>query len=86
MPVWLFHFPLPSLEEEYEMQCSWSEDEDKCTFILLDCSLPDTHGTGQHGGGMAGDVNLFFNDPDERTTAEIEVMVAEQLSRRKVRV
>ncbi|GAX82981.1 hypothetical protein CEUSTIGMA_g10408.t1 [Chlamydomonas eustigma] len=72
-----------SLDEEYDMQRSWSEDEDKCTFIILDCSLPDTPGTGQHGGRMAGDVNLFFNDPDERATAEIEVMVAEEQSRRK---
>mmetsp|Transcript_34213 Transcript_34213/g.75893 ORF Transcript_34213/g.75893 Transcript_34213/m.75893 type:complete len:206 (-) Transcript_34213:1962-2579(-) len=72
-----------TMEEEYQMQASWAADEDKCTFILLDRSLPDTPGTGSHGGAMAGDVNLFFNDPDDRTTAEIEVMVAEQKSRRK---
>lgn len=72
-----------SLEEEYAMQQSWYEDEDKCTFILLDPSLPDTEGTGRHGGGMAGDVNLYFNDHDTRQTAEIEVMVAEPACRRK---
>ena len=24
----------------------------ECTFILLDPTLPDTEGTGRHGGGM----------------------------------
>lgn len=32
---------------------------------------------------MAGDCNLFWNDHDEKSTAEIEIMVAEQRSRRK---
>ncbi|DBA90782.1 TPA: N-acetyltransferase 9 [Trebouxia sp. C0004] len=45
----------------------------ECTFILLDPALPDTEGTGQHGGGMIGDVNLFLNDVDEPSVAEIEV-------------
>ena len=73
-----------TLEEEYAMQKTWAADEDKCTFILLDRGLPDTLGTGLHGGRMAGDVNLFLNDSEDRSTAEIEVMVAETLSRRKV--
>jgi RimJ/RimL family protein N-acetyltransferase len=33
---------------------------------------------------MAGDVNLFLNDPDDdKTIAEIEVMIAEPNCRRK---
>jgi RimJ/RimL family protein N-acetyltransferase len=32
---------------------------------------------------MAGDVNLYWNDHDDPNTAEIEIMVAEQQSRRK---
>eukprot|EP00882_Tetradesmus_deserticola_P022692 GHRQ01024630.1.p1 GENE.GHRQ01024630.1~~GHRQ01024630.1.p1 ORF type:complete len:125 (+),score=38.95 GHRQ01024630.1:881-1255(+) len=32
---------------------------------------------------FAGDVNLFFNDHDDHTVAEAEVMVAEAASRRR---
>lgn len=43
-------------------------DTDKCTFILLDPSIP-----GHHGGAMAGDVNVFLTDPEDPHLAEIEV-------------
>lgn len=72
-----------SLEEEYAMQASWRHDDDKLTFILLDPALPDTPGAGGQGGGMAGDVNLFFNDADDPACAEIEIMVAEASCRRR---
>lgn len=32
---------------------------------------------------MAGDCNLFWNDHDDENTAEIEIMIAEERSRRK---
>jgi RimJ/RimL family protein N-acetyltransferase len=72
-----------TLDEEYQMQETWAMNEDKCTFILLDRAFQDTPGTGVHGGRMAGDVNLFFNDHDDHRIAEIEVMVAEPSSRGK---
>lgn len=70
-----------SIEEEYQMQSSWAEDEDKCTFIVLDATKFVAAGDNDIEG-MVGDVNLFFND-EAPSTAEIEVMIAEQKSRRK---
>ena len=65
-----------SLKEEYEMQTSWRDDESKCTFIILDSSVDNEN-------NMVGDVNLYFNDSDEPTHGEIEIMIAETNSLRK---
>jgi len=82
-----------SLEEEYEMQESWRDDEKKCTFIILDgdryreCmgkGMDEEQWNGALEQSMIGDVNVFFNDPDDDPSAvEIEVMVAEMSSRKR---
>ncbi|CAI8597928.1 unnamed protein product [Vicia faba] len=74
-----------SLEQEYQMQLSWSSDLNKETFIILDKDL--LIGTFSHGQphvqAMVGDVNIFMNDINNPQIAEIEIMIAEQSSRRK---
>lgn len=71
-----------SLEEEYKMQQTWREDEDKCTFIVLSGECEDDIKQSEIDS-MVGDVNLFFNNPDDRTTAEVEIMIAEVWARGK---
>ncbi|ESN95886.1 hypothetical protein HELRODRAFT_157613 [Helobdella robusta] len=62
-----------SLQDEYAMQKSWREDDDKCTFIVLDKKLFDS--TQDEVESMIGDVNLFINT-DDIHQAELEVMIA----------
>ncbi|XP_070161553.1 uncharacterized protein [Polyergus mexicanus] len=72
-----------TLQEEFEMQKRWLEDEDKCTFIILDkCVFLST---GSEIDAMIGDTNLFFNDSQESNIAEIEIMIADEAHRGRKR-
>lgn len=68
-----------SLSEEQENMQSWRNDPTKITFVILDSSFNPPI--------MAGDVNLYLlpdeDEDEEQGLAEIEVMIAEQNSRRK---
>ncbi|XP_075981947.1 microtubule-associated Nat9 isoform X2 [Anticarsia gemmatalis] len=69
-----------SIEEEFEMQKSWREDEDKCTFIVLSKCVYDEHNNDIEA--MVGDTNIFIID-QETATGEIEIMIAEASARGK---
>ncbi|KAI8552140.1 hypothetical protein RHMOL_Rhmol06G0241700 [Rhododendron molle] len=68
-----------TLDEEYQMQLSWTQDPQKQTFIVLDKELvvgDFIHGNA-HTEAMVGDVNIYMNDLDDSQMAEIEIMIAE---------
>ncbi|KAM6896972.1 alpha/beta-tubulin-N-acetyltransferase 9 [Xenentodon cancila] len=66
-----------TLQQEYDMQRSWREDDDKCTFIILD-KQRWADPSVEVEQCMVGDVNIFLTDPTEPSLAELEVMIAEQ--------
>lgn len=72
-----------TLAEEYQMQKRWHQDQDKCTFIILDKSIFTE--TENEIEAMVGDTNLFFNEPDQPNTAEVEIMIADVTFRRRKR-
>ncbi|XP_068161626.1 alpha/beta-tubulin-N-acetyltransferase 9 isoform X3 [Antennarius striatus] len=64
-----------TLEQEYDMQRSWREDDDKCTFVILDKQRWDDSSLNEEQC-MVGDVNIFLTDPADPSVAELEIMVA----------
>ncbi|KAK9089840.1 hypothetical protein Scep_028922 [Stephania cephalantha] len=74
-----------SMDQEYQMHQSWSQDPSKHTFIVLDRQLvvgEFVHGD-PHVEAMVGDVNIYMNDLDDLQMAEVEIMIAEPKSRGK---
>ncbi|XP_055810738.1 uncharacterized protein LOC129880641 [Solanum dulcamara] len=74
-----------TLDQEYEMQLSWTQDPLKQTFIVLDRELVVgnfIHGE-PHVEAIVGDVNIYMNDLDDLQMAEVEIMIAEPKSRGK---
>ncbi|XP_022847658.1 N-acetyltransferase 9-like protein [Olea europaea var. sylvestris] len=68
-----------TLEQEFDMQVSWTQDPLKRTFIVLDKELVvgDFIPGDPHVEAMVGDVNIYMNDMDDPQMAEIEIMIAE---------
>lgn len=71
-----------TLEQEYDMQKSWREDDDKCTFIILD-KQQWADSSVEEEQCMVGDVNIFLTDPTDPSLAELEIMIAEPSHRGK---
>uniref|UniRef100_A0A3Q3JED5 Uncharacterized protein n=1 Tax=Monopterus albus TaxID=43700 RepID=A0A3Q3JED5_MONAL len=69
----------PTLEQEYDMQGSWREDDDSktssCTFIILD-KQQWADPCIEEEQCMVGDFNMFLMDPTDLSSAELEIMIA----------
>jgi len=64
-----------TLDQEFDMQKKWAEDNDKCTFIILSRVLFEQFQKNEMDS-MVGDVNLFLSS--EESGAEVEIMIAEK--------
>lgn len=80
-----------TIEEEYEMQATWRNDDDKLTFLIVSRRLFSE--TQNEIESLVGDTNLFLrldtdddDDDDEEKkirVAEAEIMIAESDFRRQ---
>lgn len=85
-----------SMEEEVEMQQSWRDDPNKCTFIVhatssckYDIDTYELHGFSvkENLSGMVGDVNLFLSEiDDEEDENGTEVAVSDKSHREQAEI
>nr|XP_020464818.1 N-acetyltransferase 9-like protein isoform X1 [Monopterus albus] len=64
-----------TLEQEYDMQGSWREDDDQYTFVVLDKQRWGDPSIEEEQC-MVGDINMFLTDPTYLSSAELEIMIA----------
>jgi hypothetical protein len=57
----------------------------ECVFIILDKSIPEENATNEQSAAMAGDVDLFLSEDEDDgvKVGEVNIMTAEERSRRK---
>ena len=66
-----------TLEQEYEMQKTWRDSDDKCTFIIL--HKETFFRENDENKAMIGDTNIFLRREDsEELIGEAEIMIAEK--------
>ena len=64
-----------TFEEEIEMQETWKNSDDKCTFIVLHRETFNQNNNEIEA--MIGDTNVFIKKDDDINIGEAEIMIAE---------
>ena len=65
-----------TLDQEYDMQKTWRDDPDKCTFIILDRHKINDDDHVDEISAMVGDTNVFLSHEEDIVKGEIEIMSA----------
>uniref|UniRef100_A0A3Q3K5D8 Uncharacterized protein n=1 Tax=Monopterus albus TaxID=43700 RepID=A0A3Q3K5D8_MONAL len=69
-----YHEWMKRPEFQHLTASDWREDDDKCTFIVLD-KQQWADPSIEEEQCMVGDVNMFLTDPTDLSSAELEIMV-----------